>query len=291
MQTHKNIASNLSRQLPTNNGRESFTIFVLTRYETFEEASATFDESEQISHVASDALHRPDIGIGVAREVEQLEGEDLEIEREDIVSEQTEMKDSSNVLFEDEFMADRFSGNTGVDVSPTGEPQIEIQLPKGDTSAASVVALTLTDHDDVAQELDFSGNGLSEDAPQVSQIVIPNFIPALADSFPGMGRASDSELGKVGKVREEDLKRELDNLQKQISAIDSSNAARRFELTQVKSRLDRERRHLAEMDTLCQEKIDLLDRNVFNLTDCLEMSEASCEEIEFYLLKEQSRSG
>ena len=195
MQTHKNIASNLSFQLPTNNGRESFTIFVLTRYETFEEASATFDESEQISHVASDALHRPDIGIGVAREVEQLEGEDLEIEREDIVSEQTEMKDSSNVLFEDEFMAERFSGNTGVDVSPTGEPQIEIQLPKGDTSAASVVALTLTDHDDVAQELDFSGNGLSEDAPQVSQIVIPNFIPALADSFPGKGRASDSELG------------------------------------------------------------------------------------------------
>ena len=84
---------------------------------------------------------------------------------------------------------------------------------------------------------------------------------------------------------------DYNNLQKQISAIDSSNAARRFELTQVKSRLDRERRHLAEMDTLCQEKIDLLDRNVFNLTDCLEMSEASCEEIEFYLLKEQSRSG
>ena len=131
MQTHKNIASNLSRQLPTNNGRESFTIFVLTRYETFEEASATFDESEQISHVASDALHRPDIGIGVAREVEQLEGEDLEEAAQDAAEDHAELVVAGLLDVEDREVAREALGDLGAAAAggPAGADEDEVDEP------------------------------------------------------------------------------------------------------------------------------------------------------------------
>ena len=97
--------------------------------------------------------------------------------------------------------------------------------------------------------------------------------------------------GEINLLSDEDiLKQKLAELEKQILELNSGNELKEIELSDIRTTIERERLDRGNVETDFQEKIDCFDRNVFNLNVCLDMSEGSCEEIEFELLKELSRS-
>jgi hypothetical protein len=89
---------------------------------------------------------------------------------------------------------------------------------------------------------------------------------------------------------EDILKEKLAELEKKIVELDSGNSLKEKEMSDIRTTIQKERFDRRNVETDFQEKIDCLDRSLFNLNVALDMSEGSCEEIEFELLKELSRT-
>jgi hypothetical protein len=101
---------------------------------------------------------------------------------------------------------------------------------------------------------------------------------------------TDIQDSKSSDLDEETYIQMIADLEKDIFALDLLNSSRESELAEINSTIAKERTESSQLETELQENIDILDRDIFTLNECVDMGEVTQEELEFEILKEQARS-